>query len=312
MNIGIFLSYKGLGANLLHLAYCHEISRKFGPVTIITLNENLYQVVKDDPMIKEIVYLNNFHKKFFDVVKLSKFFKKFNFDSFFIFYPSIRFFLASKLANIKNIYTYPLFIKKKLHLVKAAKIFTEKHLKINSCPTETNIFISNEQKENAKKNMNMNKKNIIIGAGSSGATTKWGENNFINLINKLNLDGKYFFYILCGPNEKKISEKILSALPKNNCLSFANNNIKEIIPTMSLCDLYIGNDSFGHHVASQCGIPSIIIMLDTPSAYSDYSNNQYRILPDGVDINDIDHNSLIDPNEIKVEKVYQQALTLLN
>ena len=81
---------------------------------------------------------------------------------------------------------------------------------------------------------------------------------------------------------------------------------------MSLCDLYIGNDSFGHHVASQCGIPSIIIMLDTPSAYSDYSINQYRVLPDGVNIKDIDHNSVIDPNEIKVEKVYQKALTLLN
>jgi ADP-heptose:LPS heptosyltransferase len=312
MNVGIFLSYKGLGANLLHLSYCHEISKKFGPVTIITLNENLTQVIKNDPMVKEIVYLNNYHKKFVDIIKLSKFFKKFNFDNFFIFYPSIRFFLASKLANIKNIYTYPLLIKRKLHLVKAAKIFTEKYLKINSCPTETNIFISNEQKVNAKRNMNLKKKNIIIGAGSSGTTTRWGENNFINLINKLSSDNKYFFYILCGPNETKVSEKILSELPESNCISFVNNNIKDIIPTMSLCDLYIGNDSFGHHVASQCGIPSIIIMLDTPSAYSDYSINQYRVLPDGVNIKDIDHNSVIDPNEIKVEKVYQKALTLLN
>ena len=81
---------------------------------------------------------------------------------------------------------------------------------------------------------------------------------------------------------------------------------------MSLCDLYIGNDSFGHHVTSQCGIPSIIIMLDTPSAYSDYSTNQHRILPDGIDINDINHNSVISANMITVEKVYQKALSLLN
>ena len=30
MKTGIFLSYKGLGANLLHLSYCHEIAKKFG------------------------------------------------------------------------------------------------------------------------------------------------------------------------------------------------------------------------------------------------------------------------------------------
>ena len=312
MNIGIFLSYKGLGANLLHLAYCHEISKKFGPVTVITLNENLDQVIKNDPMIKEVIYLKNYHKKFIDIVKLSNFFKRFNFENFFIFYPSIRFFLASKLANIKNIYTYPLFIKKKLHLVKAAKKFTEKNLNINSCPTETRIFISNEQKINAKKNMNSNKKNIIIGAGSSGVTTRWGEENFINLINKLNYEDKYFFYILCGPSEAKISEKILSSISRKNCISFVKNSIQEIIPTMSLCKLYIGNDSFGHHVASQCGIPSIIIMLDTPSAYSDYSNNQHRILPKGININDINHNSAIDPNDVKVENVYHKALSILN
>ena len=81
---------------------------------------------------------------------------------------------------------------------------------------------------------------------------------------------------------------------------------------MSLCKLYIGNDSFGHHVASQCGIPSIIIMLDTPSAYSDYSNNQHRILPDGININDINHNSAIAPNDVKVENVYHKALSILN
>lgn len=312
MNIGIFLSYKGLGANLLHLAYCREISKKYGPVTVITLSQNLEQVIVNDPMIKEVIYLKNYHKKFIDIIKLSKILKKFQFEHFFIFYPSIRFFLASKLANIKNIYTYPLFIKKNLHLVKTAKKFTEKNLSISSSPTETNIFINDDQKKEAKKKMKENKTNIIIGAGSSGITTRWGESNFIKLINKFNYEDRFFFYILCGPEENSISEKIMSSISKKNCLSFAKSNINEIIPTMSLCDLYIGNDSFGHHVTSQCGIPSIIIMLDTPSAYSDYSTNQHRILPDGIDINDINHNSVISANMITVEKVYQKALSLLN
>ncbi len=41
MKIGIFLNYVGLGANLLHLSYCHQIAKKYGPITIITLSSNL-------------------------------------------------------------------------------------------------------------------------------------------------------------------------------------------------------------------------------------------------------------------------------
>ena len=87
MKTGILLSYKGLGANLLHLSYCHQIAKKFGPITLITLNPKLKEVIGDDPSIKEIIYLDNFHKKFLDIFKLSSFFKmcvsRFLFDIYF-------------------------------------------------------------------------------------------------------------------------------------------------------------------------------------------------------------------------------------
>ena len=76
--------------------------------------------------------------------------------------------------------------------------------------------------------------------------------------------------------------------------------------------MYIGNDSFGHHVASQCSIPSIIIMLDTPRAYSDYSKNQFRVLPKGVSIDEISHDSKISPDRIDVNIVFNKAIDLLN
>ena len=95
------------------------------------------------------------------------------------------------------------------------------------------------------------------------------------------------------------------------CSSLSNETILNIIPLISVCDIYIGNDSFGHHVASQCGIPSLIIMLDTPRAYSDYSINQYRIMSSEVNINNITHDSRIDPNMITVDQVYEKILSLL-
>ena len=177
MKTGIFLSYKGLGANLLHLSYCHEIAKKFGPITLITLNPKLKEVLIDDPNFNEIIYLNDFHKKLFDVFKLSSFFKNLNLGNLFIFYPSLRYFLSAKIAGIKKIYKYPFFGKKNLHLVKAAKKFTEKCLNINDCPTETKIFINDNKIKNLNKK---DKKNIIVGIGSSGPTTKWGYENYTN------------------------------------------------------------------------------------------------------------------------------------
>jgi len=53
MNTGVFLSYKGLGTNILHLCYCHEIAKAFGPVEIVTLSHNFKDVVDDDPLIKK-------------------------------------------------------------------------------------------------------------------------------------------------------------------------------------------------------------------------------------------------------------------
>ena len=81
MKTGIFLSYKGLGANLLHLSYCHEIAKKYGPVTIVTLCKNLEIALKGDPLIKEIVFLEGKnYKRILDVFKLSKTFKSYNFN----------------------------------------------------------------------------------------------------------------------------------------------------------------------------------------------------------------------------------------
>ena len=312
MKIGIFLSYVGLGSNLLHLTYCHQIAKKHGPVSIVTICKNLEQAIGDDPLIEEVIYVEKHYKKFSDIFKLSKFLKKYNFDYFYIFYPSIRFFLASKLARIKKVYTYKLFAKKNLHLVNTAKKFVEEKLNINSCPTETKIYVSENKKEIAKRNIDTAKKNIVIGAGSSGTSTRWGEVNFINLINKLNKQKNCFFHILCGPNENEIANKIIERTGSDTCVSLSNKSIAEVVPIISLCDMYIGNDSFGHHVSSQCSIPSLIIMLDTPKAYSDYSKNQLRILPSKISIDEITHDSRISPDEISVDVVLEKAIKLLN
>ena len=303
MKTGIYLSYVGLGANLLHLSYCHEIAKKYGPVTIITLCKNLEETLAHDPLIGEVHYLNKYHKKLIDIFKLSKFLKKFNFTNLIIFYPSLRISLAAKITGIKNILSYPFFSKKNLHLVDAAKSLTEKFLKIENCKTETSFYFDENSIQNVKKNFNNKSYKIVIGAGSSGPTTRWGAENFANLINQLNENGDYFFFILCGPNEKEVEEKILIQLKKKNYLTLSDKRIKDVIPYLCISNMYVGNDSFGSHITSQSNIKSVVILLDSPKAYTDYSKNFYRIGPPGIDLNNITHGTSTNPDLIKVDEV---------
>ena len=300
MKTGIFLSYKGLGANLLHLSYCHEIAKKFGPITLVTLNPKLSEVLVDDPNFKEIIYLEKFHKKITDIIQLSIFLKNLDLKNFFIFYPSLRYVISSKIAGIKNVYHYPFFKKKNLHLVKAAKKFTEKSLLIKDCPTETKIFLKNKETQHVKKN---GLKRIILGIGSSGPTTKWGYKNYLDLINKINTINKAYFYLLCGPDENDNAQKIVKEIGKENCESLSNKTISEVKDYIAMSKIYIGNDSFGHHISCQMGKPSFVILLDTPRAYSDYSINQKRIIAPGIELDKINHDSRVDPHSISVDLV---------
>ena len=301
MKTAIFLSYKGLGSNLLHLSYCHQISKKFGPLKLITLNNKINQILKFDHHFDEVIYLDSYYKKTADIFKLAGFFKKLKLDQIFIFYPSARYFLASKIAGIKKIHHYPLFRKNELHLVESAKKFTERVINISQCPTETKIHVD-KQNLGIKKNNNF--KSIILGIGSSGPTTKWGYEKYISLINHLNERYNLNFYLLCGSNETDGANKIINSVNKKNVTSLSNKDIEEVLHYINICDLYIGNDSFGHHISSQLGKPSFILLLDTPRAYSDYSKNQIQIIPKGYDINKISHDTKVNPNLISVEMIF--------
>ena len=312
MKTGIYLSYVGLGANLLHLSYCHQIAKKYGPVTIITLCRNLKEALTDDPLIKEVYYLDKYQKKFIDIFRLSRVLKKFSFQNLLIFYPSLRIHIAAKIAGIKDIYSYKFFKKKNLHLVNAAKSLTKKFLNNDDCQTETDFFIKDERILKINNEFSKNSFRIVLGVGSSGPTTRWGSDNFAKLINKLNEIGDFFFLILCGPNEKVIEHEITSKLNKNNYLTLTNKKIYDLIPYLCASDMYVGNDSFGSHILSQSGKKSIVFLLDSPKAYTDYSKNYFRIIPEGYKIEEITHGTNANPNLIKVNEVIKNITRLKN
>ena len=48
--------------------------------------------------------------------------------------------------------------------------------------------------------------------------------------------------------KKNIADEILKQTNPDSCLSLHSKKISEIVPLISLTNVYIGNDSFGHHI----------------------------------------------------------------
>ena len=105
---------------------------------------------------------------------------------------------------------------------------------------------------------------------------------------------------------------IINQVKKGNCESLSSKDVSEIIYYIYLSDIFIGNDSFGHHVSSQMNKPSFVILLDTPKAYSDYSKNHHRIIPENAKLEELDHSSNYNANSIGIEKVLNKVLELKN
>ena len=127
-----------------------------------------------------------------------------------------------------------------------------------------------------------------------------------------NLNNYFFFLILCGPNEKIIEHEIISKLNKNNYLTLSNKKIYDLIPYLCASDMYVGNDSFGSHILSQSGKKSIVFLLDSPKAYTDYSKNYFRIIPEGYKIEEITHGTNANPDLIAVNEVIKNIIKLKN
>ena len=197
-------------------------------------------------------------------------------------------------------------------MINAAQKFTASVLNLEKCQTYTKIYVSENKIKDVSNYFDRSKFNIVIGAGSSGPTTKWGTDNYSNLINELNKLNKFNFFVLCGPNEKLIAQEIIEKVKKKNITDLSEKNISEVIPFLASADMYVGNDSFGSHISAQSGKKSIVFLLDSPKAYTDYSKNFFRLIPEGFNIEDITHNTKADPNLILVDNVIKKIQSLKN
>ena len=308
----------GMGDMVIYLPYIHAISKKYQtPVSILVKeNSRANQLLAEDRHIDEIILLdrskNNSgsHDGLSGFLKLSKEIKLKNFNKVFIFNSSLRYLLISKLAGIKNISQYPLF-RKKDNIVTSAKIFTEYELG-SIVSTQPELKINQESFNKVNQSFSKEFKHICLGISASGPTKRWNIENFITLCKKVNEKIPSKFYLAAGNNDKDLISKFLNSEISKNCTSFQDLKIKETMPIIKNCDLYIGNDTGWLHISSALGIKCLALFMDSPvEAYGKYSKNINIIVPEGETEETTTHNTL-GADKISFEKVFEKSIELLN
>ena len=320
MKILAIQSKMGIGDTVIFLPFIKAISKKFQvPVSLLVKqNSRANEFLSYTNYIDEIIYLerdnkiNQKHDGLKGFFKLASDIKTYNFNKVFIFNSSLRYYLISRLAGIKEIFQYPLFEKQNQHITEPARAIIKKYLDI-----ETNdnpeIQIDNDlvQKSLLKYNINNDELNVLLGIGGSGPTKRIPSKTFLEVMEKLERFKKCRFFLATGKNEdeQKILTEIYNTKFKKKCVTLDNLNIKETLPIIKNCNVAICNDTSFSHLSSALGVKTITLMADTPLIYGSYSTNMYPIIPDGEKT--VSHNTL-GKDKINPDKIYEKLISIIN
>ena len=317
MNILVIQNRMGIGDMVIFLPFVEAISKKYNTSVTLLIKESTKARAYTNNLnfIKKIIYLkrdskNDFHSGLSGFFNLKNEIKNNSFDKVFIFNSSIRYRLICKIAGIKSIFQYPLFKKKEQHIIEAAQKLLEKiDLKVESNPQ---IKVDESSIKLAEQNFSIskNKINILLGIGGSGSSKRIPANKFKKFIELTIKDYDCIFYLATGKNreEQLILNSILSSY-KEICVPLDNNSISEILPIIKNCNIAICNDSSFSHLSAALGVPTIVLMSDTPLLYGSYSPNMYPIVPDGIE--NVSHNSR-GKEKINPEKIYKKFKSIIS
>ena len=320
MKILAIQSKMGIGDTVIFLPFIKAISKKFQvPVSLLVKqNSRANEFLSYTNYIDEIIYLerdnkiNQKHDGLKGFFKLASDIKTYNFNKVFVFNSSLRYYLISRLAGIKEIFQYPLFEKQNQHITEPAKAIIKKYLDIetNDNP-EIQIDSDLVQESVLKYNINNDELNVLLGIGGSGPTKRIPSKTFLEVMEKLERFKKCRFFLATGKNEdeQKILTEIYNTKFKEKCVTLDSLNIKEILPIIKNCNVAICNDTSFSHLSSALGVKTITLMADTPLIYGSYSTNMYPIIPDGEKT--VSHNTL-GKDKINPDKIYEKLISIIN
>jgi heptosyltransferase II len=320
MKVLVIQQRMGIGDMIIFLPYIHAISKKFQSKVslLVKKNSKVEELCLDDPHVGEIINLDinkdgsRNHNGWSGFFRLLSKIKEKKFDKIFIFNSSIKYLLLAKLAGIKSINQYPLFLRKN-NIVLTARELIQNSIQEN-ISTQPILHLDKDKIENAKNKYKFdnNFKHICLGFSASGPTKRWPIENYIELAENLNKIRPCKFYLAGGRNDEELFTKFLNSSIASSCISFKDLYISETLPIIKNCDMYVGNDTGWLHIASALNKKCVALFMDTPvKAYGKYSKNISVIVPEGETEETTTHDTL-GKDKINFEKVLNKSLETLD
>ena len=320
MKVLVIQQRMGIGDMVIFLPYIHAISKKYDTAVTVLAKKNsrINELCEHDKYIKEIIFLDRNkstlgrHDGLLGFFNLVKDIKEKKFDKVFIFNGSLRFKLLAKMSGIQSVYQYPLF-RKKDNIVSSAKIFVEHYIK-ETVSTESRLIFNENQIKEAKKKYTFDKnfKHICFGFSASGPTKRWGTDKYIELARELKKIKPCKFYLAGGKKDEILFKKFLNSTIANDCILFKDISIKESIPIIKNCDIYVGNDTGWLHISAALNLKCLALFMDSPVlAYGKYSKNISIIVPEGETEITTTHGTLGE-EKINFKEVLEKTIKLLN
>ena len=321
MKVIVIQNRMGIGDLIIFLPYIFSISKEYNmPVSLLVRkNTRAKELLKNNPHVSEIITLDRDdknrtgrHQGVAGILNLIQDLRKRNFTKSFTFNSSARYALITKLAGIKERYQYPLFEKKKQNIIETARKFIYVHL---NKTVESNPILNIDENKvlETKKKYKFDKEycHILLGLGGSGPTKRVPVEKFIKFMDLISTNKKCKFYLAAGKNpiEQEIINKILNSNHKNECVSLGFMDIYETLPIIKNCNLAVCNDSSFSHIASALGIKTLVLCVDSPMLYCNYSPQMTTILPDG-EVN-VTHDTL-GADKINPKKIFEIAKQILD
>ena len=320
MKILVVQNRMGIGDTVIFLPFIEAISKKFNvPVSLLVKKSSKAdQYLKQTDYLENIIFLERNNKKdekhngILGSIRLAQELKKNKFDKIFIFNSSLRFNLIARLANIKEIYQYPLFKKTNQHIIEPAKNLIQKNLGIDIFKDpQIGINIDLIKEAVLKFNIKSDELNILLGIGGSGSTKRIPSTTFLSVMEKIYNFKKTKFFLATGKkdDEQEILNQILNSKFRDKCVPLDNLSITDTLPVIKNCNISICNDSSFSHLSSALGIKTITLMADTPLIYGSYNSKMYPIIPDGETT--VKHNTF-GKDKINPDKIFDKFISIIN
>lgn len=286
----LIISLSGAGDVLMATPMIKQIKKVFPKAKIECLvmqGEISKQVLEGNKSIDGVIYFNFLKRGFLKSLKMCLKLRKRNYDLSITTYPQARYHysLVSYLIGAKRrigfVYDSERFPLNNFFFTDTIKENFNEHVVKNNIGV-LRLFRQTEENDNLSVEFNLDKKSLAFASRlfrkrkikkaiaihpGSGLTKnfylkRWPEKNFVKLCKELK--DRYFIFLIGGPEEKNLRERIIEASGIDRFRIFnLDENIQNTAAVIKKAGILITNDTLAGHVAAAIGVKVIALFGPT-------------------------------------------------